>query len=91
VASTLDLGSGNAQFQSDTLFHAASTMKVPVMLEYLRALDAGRLPRASRSRSRTAASIVDGSTTHSTPARTPTVRCTCGWVRTSPSGSWSSG
>ncbi|HEX9565175.1 MAG TPA: serine hydrolase [Gemmatimonadaceae bacterium] len=39
-----EVGGGTAFFVNpDTLFHAASTMKVPVMIEYFRALDAGRL------------------------------------------------
>jgi beta-lactamase class A len=38
----------------DSVFHAASTMKVPVMIEYFRGIDAGRIT--------TFKSIVDGST-----------------------------
>jgi beta-lactamase class A len=39
-----DLASGQTfDIEPDTLFHAASTMKVPVLIEYFRALDAGRL------------------------------------------------
>ncbi|MEP7346231.1 MAG: serine hydrolase [Gemmatimonadaceae bacterium] len=39
-----DLGSEiRLNINGDTLFHAASTMKVPVMIEYFRAVDAGRI------------------------------------------------
>ena len=39
-----DLGSGDAlDIEGATDFHAASTMKIPVMIEVLRAVDAGRL------------------------------------------------
>lgn len=39
-----DLGSGNELFvNADESFHAASTMKVPVMIEAFRQIDAGRL------------------------------------------------
>lgn len=49
-------------FNADTLFHAASTMKVPVMIEYFRALDDGRLkPDAVTLLENRFASIVDSS------------------------------
>ena len=39
-----DLGSGaHLDLNADSVFHAASTMKVPVMIEYFRAVDAGRI------------------------------------------------
>ena len=39
-----DLGSNtHVNINGDSLFHAASTMKVPVMIEYFRAMDAGRI------------------------------------------------
>jgi len=41
-----EVGGGAAIFVNpDSVFHAASTMKVPVMIEYFRALDAGRVRR----------------------------------------------
>ena len=41
-----DIASGRSfDIDPDTLFHAASTMKVPVLIEYFRAIDAGRLGR----------------------------------------------
>ena len=47
---------------ADSSFHAASTMKVPVMIEYFRGVDAGRFPPDMRVTRRNAfASIVDGS------------------------------
>jgi beta-lactamase class A len=47
----------------DSVFHAASTMKVPVMIEYFRGLDTGRLTRDQALRLDTVfKSIVDGST-----------------------------
>jgi beta-lactamase class A len=55
---------GNAAFSvnADSVFHAASTMKVPVMIEYFRALDAGRI-QADQDLllGTTFKSIVDGS------------------------------
>lgn len=49
-------------FHADSLFHAASTMKVPVMIEYFRAIDDGRLsPAATLRLENRFASIVDGS------------------------------
>ncbi|HEX4933882.1 MAG TPA: serine hydrolase [Gemmatimonadaceae bacterium] len=57
------LGTGESlAWNADTMFHAASTMKVPVMLEYFRALDDGRLGRDQRvTVVNRFASIVDGS------------------------------
>jgi beta-lactamase class A len=55
---------GGAAFliNPDSLFHAASTMKVPVMIEYFRGLDAGRLKRDQELALDTVfKSIVDGS------------------------------
>lgn len=41
-----DLTSGaRLSINGDSLFHAASTMKIPVMIQYFRDLDAGRLSR----------------------------------------------
>lgn len=41
-----EVGGGAAIFVNpDSVFHAASTMKVPVMIEYFRAIDAGRVRR----------------------------------------------
>jgi len=41
-----DITSGRMfDIDPDSLFHAASTMKVPVLIEYFRAIDAGRLDR----------------------------------------------
>ncbi|MBL8983568.1 MAG: serine hydrolase [Gemmatimonadetes bacterium] len=49
-------------YRADSLFHAASTMKVPVMIEYFRALEAGRLDSAATLRLENRfASVVDGS------------------------------
>jgi beta-lactamase class A len=47
---------------ADSMFHAASTMKVPVMIEYFRGVDAGRFsPGSTISLENRFASIVDGS------------------------------
>lgn len=41
-----EVGGGPAVFLNpDSVFHAASTMKVPVMIEYFRGIDAGRIRR----------------------------------------------
>lgn len=58
-----DLASGETlAINADTTFHAASTMKVPVMVEYFRALDEGRLRSDQRIvLANRFASIVDGS------------------------------
>ncbi|MBV6520551.1 MAG: Beta-lactamase AST-1 [Gemmatimonadaceae bacterium] len=58
-----DLASGAlVKINADTLFHAASTMKVPVMIEYFRARDAGRVaPGQTVLLLNRFASIVDGS------------------------------
>lgn len=49
-------------YRADSLFHAASTMKVPVMIEYFRAIEAGRLDSAATLRLENRfASVVDGS------------------------------
>lgn len=49
-------------FNADTVFHAASTMKVPVMIEYFRALEDGRIARdAAIPLENRFASIVDSS------------------------------
>jgi beta-lactamase class A len=58
-----EVGGGAAVFVNpDTVFHAASTMKVPVMIEYFRALDARRIrPDQDLVLGRTFRSIVDGS------------------------------
>jgi len=58
-----DLGSDTRiNIDGDTLFHAASTMKVPVMIEYYRALDAKRIaPDQSVLLLNRFSSIVDGS------------------------------
>lgn len=58
-----DLGSGEVlAWNADSTFHAASTMKVPVMIEYFRGIDDGRFGAGQRvtlvNRFR---SIVDGS------------------------------
>lgn len=40
----MDLGSGDTLFRdADVVYHAASTMKIPVMMEILRSSEAGRL------------------------------------------------
>jgi beta-lactamase class A len=57
-------GGGGAQFSlnPDSVFHAASTMKVPVMIEYFRGVDAGRVRRdQTLLLGTTFKSIVDGS------------------------------
>ena len=42
----MEVGGGAAIFLNpDSVFHAASTMKVPVMIEYFRGIDAGRIRR----------------------------------------------
>ena len=49
-------------YRADSLFHAASTMKVPVMIEYYRALGDGRIARDSALVLQNRfASVVDGS------------------------------
>lgn len=41
----MDLGSSDTLFRNaDVVYHAASTMKIPVMMEILRSSEAGRLP-----------------------------------------------
>jgi beta-lactamase class A len=41
-----EVGGGSAIYLNpDSVFHAASTMKVPVMIEYFRGIDAGRIRR----------------------------------------------
>lgn len=55
-------GSAAFSVNADSVFHAASTMKVPVMIEYFRALDAGRIrPDQDLLLGTTFKSIVDGS------------------------------
>jgi beta-lactamase class A len=58
-----EVGGGTAfSVNADSVFHAASTMKVPVMIEYFRALDAGRIqPDQDLLLGTTFKSIVDGS------------------------------
>ena len=58
-----DLQRGDTLYiNADTSFHAASTMKVPVMIELFRAFDAGRLrPEQTIPLTNRFASIVDGS------------------------------
>ena len=58
-----DLGNGReVAFNADSSFHAASTMKVPVMIQYYRGRDAGRWPPdATILLQNRFASIVDGS------------------------------
>lgn len=58
-----EIGGGSAvDINPDSLFHAASTMKVPVMIEYFRRLDAGELTKdQSLSLDTVFKSIVDGS------------------------------
>ena len=58
-----DVGGGAALFiNPDSVFHAASTMKVPVMIEYFRRLDAGQLKKDQTLALDTVfKSIVDGS------------------------------
>ncbi len=57
-----DLGSPRrVEINGDTVFHAASTMKVPVLIDLMREFDAGRLQRAqSMLLVNTYHSIVDG-------------------------------
>ena len=58
-----DLGSGETlEFHADSVMHAASTMKLPVMIEYFRGVDDGRFSTGQRvTLSNHFASIVDGS------------------------------
>lgn len=58
-----EVGGGAAFWiNPDTIFHAASTMKVPVMIEYFRGIDAGRIKRNQELLlGTTFKSIVDGS------------------------------
>jgi beta-lactamase class A len=58
-----DLGDETAfGLNTDSMFHAASTMKVPVMIEYFRAVEDGRIaPSAALRLENRFASIVDGS------------------------------
>ncbi len=58
-----DLGSGETlAWNADSSFHAASTMKVPVMIEYFRGIDDGRFSSGDRvTLANRFASIVDGS------------------------------
>lgn len=58
-----EVGGGAAfSLNADSVFHAASTMKVPVMIEYFRALDASRItPDQDLLLGTTFTSIVDGS------------------------------
>lgn len=58
-----DLATGETVARdADTVMHAASTMKLPVMIEYFRGIDAGRFdPRQSITLENRFASIVDGS------------------------------
>ena len=58
-----EVGGGAAFWlNADTVFHAASTMKVPVMIEYFRGIDAGRIKRdQDLLLGTTFKSIVDGS------------------------------
>jgi beta-lactamase class A len=58
-----EVGGGASVFiNPDTVFHAASTMKVPVMIEYFRRLDAGTLKKDQALALDTVfKSIVDGS------------------------------
>ena len=58
-----EVGGGAAIFMNpDSVFHAASTMKVPVMIEYFRGIDAGRIRRDQDLLLDTGfQSIVDGS------------------------------
>ena len=58
-----EVGGGAAIFVNpDSVFHAASTMKVPVMIDYFRALDQGRVRRDEELLLDTVfKSIVDGS------------------------------
>jgi beta-lactamase class A len=55
-------GGAGIWINADSVFHAASTMKVPVMIEYFRAIDAGRIRRDQTLLLGTEfKSIVDGS------------------------------
>jgi beta-lactamase class A len=55
-------GSATFALNPDSVFHAASTMKVPVMIEYFRGIDAGRISRdQDLLLGTTFKSIVDGS------------------------------
>jgi len=58
-----EVGGGAAVYVNpDSVFHAASTMKVPVLIEYFRAIDAGRIRRDEDLLLDTVfKSIVDGS------------------------------
>lgn len=58
-----NLASGaDLRFNADSVFHAASTMKVPVMIEYFRGIDDGRFtPDQEIQLTNRFASIVDGS------------------------------
>ena len=58
-----EVGGGAAfSINPDTIFHAASTMKLPVMIEYFRGIDAGRVRRdEDLLLGTTFKSIVDGS------------------------------
>ena len=58
-----EVGGGAAfSLNPDSVFHAASTMKVPVMIEYFRAVDGGRIkPGQDLLLGTTFKSIVDGS------------------------------
>ena len=58
-----EVGGGTAVYVNpDSVFHAASTMKVPVLIEYFRAIDAGRIRRDEDLLLDTVfKSIVDGS------------------------------
>lgn len=64
-----EVGGGAAIFVNpDSVFHAASTMKVPVMIEYFRALDSGRVAKDQAMLLGTQfKSIVDGSPYTLTP------------------------
>ena len=55
-------GTASFSLNPDSVFHAASTMKVPVMIEYFRGIDAGRIqPDQELLLGTTFKSIVDGS------------------------------
>ena len=58
-----DLGTGETlALNADSVMHAASTMKLPVMIEYFRGVDAGRFDPGERVLlANRFASIVDGS------------------------------
>ena len=77
---TLD-GRDELLVQPDVGFHAASTMKVPVMIELFRQTRAGTLELDDRIPVANAFhSIVDGSPTSSTSATTRTPTCTSMWA-----------